>query len=77
MSTVIGVDHPLAHNEDFLAWLREHDVEPNHTYKLEVGEGEMTVYQFALKDGRHYVDDSGEVAYREPFTVKFDRAWGE
>lgn len=73
--TTFAVDNPFVHTEPFLDWLREHGVEPNDTFRVDVGGDEITVHQYALNgEGKKYFDqDKGRIAYREPFTVPLER----
>ena len=75
-STTFTVADPFVHSEPFLEWLREHGVEPNDTFRVDVGDHEITVHQYALNgEGRKYRDpETDEIAYRSPFTVPLKRA---
>lgn len=64
-----------AGNSSILAdWLRDHDLVPEHIYKLNIStkDGKLTVYQYGLdEDGEIYKDEaSGEVAREEPYGVE-------
>jgi hypothetical protein len=67
-------EHALAHTARFCDWLREHDLKPEDTYRVEIGDTTMRVHQFAVNDeGRKYVeivDGQPGPAIRRPFDVQ-------
>lgn len=54
MTTTIQVGDKMA-TDDFSAWLALHDVDPDYTYKVDIAERAMTVYQYAAEKGVKFV----------------------
>lgn len=74
MSTVINAGDEVAYDERFLGWLRDHAIEPNDTYKVEIQGGVATVYTYARDGGGclYYDPCVDGPAVREPFTIRCD-----
>jgi len=85
MQVTIEAGTPAGSDKRFCEWLEAHGVDPNTTFRVDVyGNGQMTVHQYALKDGRKFVirtsEDmalawrpvAGEAALREPFDVEVE-----
>lgn len=71
----IDVGNPLAHSERFHAWLREHGLDPNVVFKVEIADGDVIAYCYELNEhGKKFVR-SGEVAIAPPIRVEMQRSW--
>lgn len=67
----LTVDDPVARSEPFLAWLREHGIEPKDTYRVDIDAESVVAHQFDRdSDGEVYYDPAtGGAAVRDPVTV--------
>lgn len=67
MSQVLEPQDALTRQPYFLDWLKQHGVEPKHTYRIKVGRWLMKVWQYDRDlAGRKFVI-GGDVARRLPF----------
>lgn len=60
----------LARSEEFIEWLKEHDVDPDFCYKVEIGKDTMLAHMYAKdNEGKKYTE-KGEVACEpEPLSI--------
>lgn len=73
-STTIQAGELASYDERFLGWLRDHGIEPNDTFRVDVEGDQITVHQYDRNsEGSVYRDRAGDVALRDPFVVPLKR----
>lgn len=74
MTLTITPDMPCARDERFLRWLREQDIDPRDTYRLDVADGSVTVYRWVrIGDGAVAIDKATHQPMRRaPWTIDVD-----
>jgi hypothetical protein len=75
---VITIGPKIGHSEEFLEWLRHHDIVPNDCFRLEVYAQDCVAYLYARDpDGKKYTeklkDGRLRVVQRDP--VRFERKY--
>ena len=72
MMLVVSAGDPIAKDEKFLAWLEEHGIVTAHTYRVEIRNKRMKVFQYAIdSEGSKFVStEDGFPATKPPFTVE-------
>lgn len=67
--TVRAAD-PMARDAGFVTWLRAQGLNPEHMYQIDIDGLSATVYEYATKGGKHYIDPAThDAARRKPRKV--------
>lgn len=82
MRTVLP-NHKVAKETTFLDWLREHGVEPNDCYRVDMNAHNMVVYCYKRNArGYKYIlvdseddEQNGKPAKEEPRTIEYKRRY--
>lgn len=71
MMLVVNAGDPIARDEGFLAWLRSHDIVPAVTYRVEIKNDKIKVFQYDVdSEGHKFVsDEDGFPSIKKPFSV--------